>query len=118
LIEKRKMQRFPIAISAIAWPQAENRDRNALQLISRDVSAAGAFFLTPTPLDLGTKARVVMFLELDVPDQIETSKAQVTLSGFITRVEKTGMAIRFGKKYKISPISQYAPMMDLAQEII
>ena len=110
--EKRKMQRFAIAIPSTVWPQNDGSDGAALNLVCRDVSAAGAFFLTPTLLDVGTRVRVVMFLELRDGAQQAAGKAQVTLCGTITRVEENGMAVHFEKKYKLSPASPRAPMTD------
>jgi hypothetical protein len=118
LIEKRKMQRFAIAIPSIVWPQKDDDDGAPLSLVSRDVSAAGAFFLTSTLLDVGTRVRVVMLLELGDGDQQAAGKAQVTLSGTITRVEEKGMAVRFEKRYKISAVSTRETVTDLCTEVV
>ncbi len=116
MIEKRKMQRFAIAIPSIVWPQDDYSDRAALFLVSRDVSAAGAFFLTPTLLDVGTRVRVTMFLELDGSVQENASKAQAVISGTITRTEKEGIAVFFDKKFKLSPASSHSPMMEFSRK--
>lgn len=118
MIEKRKMQRFAIAIPSIVWPQNEGGDGDALNLVCRDVSAAGAFFLTSTLLDVGTRLRVVMLLELGDGDQHAAAKSRVTISGTIIRVEEKGMAVRFEKRYKMSTVSPRETVTDLCTEAV
>jgi hypothetical protein len=118
LIEKRKMQRFAIALPSIVWPQNDGSGGAALNLVCRDVSAAGAFFLTSTLLDVGTRVRVVMFLDLDAALPQAAGKAQVSLSGIVTRVEEQGMAVCFEKKYKITPAPQRSPMTYFCREAV
>jgi hypothetical protein len=116
-IEKRKIKRFTMALPSIVWPQTENSEMPPLYLISRDVSSNGAFFLTPTSLDAGTRVGVILFLELGASTQQKASKAQVTLNGIITRVEKEGMAVCFEKKFKISPLPLRSPIPDFNSEL-
>lgn len=118
MIEKRKMKRFPIEIPTILWPQTDSSERPPLHLTSRDISAAGAFFFTPHSLDVGTRVGIILFLELGASLQQKTSRAQVTLNGIITRVEKKGMAVRFEKKFKMSPLSLRSPIPDFKSELL
>jgi hypothetical protein len=118
LIEKRKMQRFAVAIRSTVWPQNIGKAGAPLSLVSRDVSAAGAFFLTSTPLDVGTPVRVVMLLALGEGDQQAAANAQVTISGTIVRVEEKGMAVRFAKRYKMSAAPPRETVKDLCTEVV
>jgi hypothetical protein len=106
------MKRFIIEIPSIIWPQAESSQRTPLYLTSRDISAAGAFFLTPNSPDIGTRLGVILFLELGASLQQKASRAQVTLNGIITRVEKKGMAVCFEKKFNMSPLPFRSPIPD------
>jgi hypothetical protein len=100
--DNRQMQRFPIAIPADIEPiDGGEGSKLYLNLISRDVCAGGAFFLTAQPLKSGTQVMVNMFLK-HVHHTIETTS--IKISGTIIRTEQKGMAVRFDKNYKIIPI--------------
>lgn len=118
MIEKRKMHRFAIAVPAIVRPRNDDSRSAPLNLVCRDVSAAGAFFLTSDALDVGTRVQVVMFLELGDGAQQAAVKARVSVSGIVNRVEKQGMAVCFEKKYKMVPASQCSQSTDLCQEAL
>jgi hypothetical protein len=99
--DSRQLQRFPIAIPANIEPVIAGDSKPCLNLISRDVCAGGAFFLTKQPLESGTKVMINMFLN-HVRHTIK--KTSIKISGTIIRTEQKGMAVRFDKNYKISPI--------------
>ena len=67
LSEKRKQQRFSIALPSEIELKGENSP--ALSLVSRDVCAGGAFYLTDSPLPIGSQVTIKMLLKLVGQDQ-------------------------------------------------
>ena len=98
------MKRFVITIPAFieshTGPSAEiNRE-----LLSRDVSSDGAFFLTHDPLDVGTRLMVSMVLKPQYIKSSKCRKARVSVGGMVLRKESKGMAVQFEKSYKITSV--------------
>ena len=102
--DSRKVQRFAITLPAFIESQTGHHAKSSRELLSRDVSSNGAFFLTSHPLEVGTRLVVRMVLKPQHIDSSGTRKALVTVGGHVLRKESEGMAVRFDKTYKIASV--------------
>ena len=105
-IEHRKMERFPIQLPARLLPVDDAEEQEAIEVLTSDVCAGGAFFQTDQPLPLGAEVKLKMVLPLDELKKLEGKKAFIEVSGAVIRSTKTGMAICFDKGFKMSPIRE------------
>ena len=102
-IEKRKMERFSLELPArLTWSGKDKRHESMEQLTS-NICAGGAFFKTQKPLLIGTDLKIIITLPLKKYKNIKSKISYIRVSGSVIRMDQQGMAIRFDKKYKISP---------------
>ena len=101
--EKRKMERFFLELPANLIVDKENGEKKAIQLLTRDVCAGGAFFKTEKPLSVGTDLKICMIITFEKLQSLEGKRSRVDVSGSVIRKDQEGMAICFDKKYRISP---------------
>ena len=110
---RRKVERFalelPSQIMAI-----EDSDQEILKLLTRDVSAGGAFFYTDKPLPVGTEVKIDLVLPLSELKKLESSKALIKVSGEVIRSEEQGMAVCFNEDYQLSPLPGEKPQLRTA----
>ena len=103
--DSRKVQRFILTVPAFIESHTGASADNNRELLSRDVSSGGAFFLTHDPLDVGTRLVVSMVLQPQYIKDSKSRKACVTIGGMVLRKESGGMAVQFEKSYKIKSIN-------------
>ena len=102
--DSRKVQRFILTVPALIESHTGPSAHVKRELLSRDVSSGGAFFLTPDPLDVGTQLVVSMVLKPQFAKHSKSRRARVTVGGKVLRKESTGMAVQFEKSYKIASV--------------
>ena len=72
-------------------------------LITKNICSDGAFLLTDKPLQVGTKVKVALYLSIGGAAMKTARKSLINVSGEVIRAEEAGMAVRFDKKFTISP---------------
>jgi hypothetical protein len=101
--EKRMMQRFTLEVPArISF--AEHPQQKGIELLTRNISAGGAFFKTDDPLPVGTELTMEVLLPLNGIKKVKGEKSAVKLTGSIIRSEEKGMAVCFDEEYQILPL--------------
>lgn len=104
--ERRALERFDLQIPArlqIVSAGDGSQSAPALQLITSNISADGAFFLTKEPLESGTMVDVGLDLTVARPNSPTPRHSQIKVSGRVIRTEVTGVAVRFEPGYQIRP---------------
>ena len=91
---RRKLERFDLRLPAKVG--AIGRGKELQHLMTRNVSADGAFFESISPFSKNTSVRAVVKLP---------NGAEIKVDGLVLRSEPTGMAICFDEGYKIVPPS-------------
>jgi hypothetical protein len=103
-IERRSLERFdlnlPAAISMTQWGGA----CEPVRLISRDVSAAGAYFPCDAPMQERTPVKVIMTIPNPGATGRKIDGTQVMISGSVIRTDSRGMAIRFNSGFRMAPM--------------
>ena len=93
--DRRRLQRYDLTIPAVIIDIKDVPECPELRLLTRDISASGAFFATPQPLDQGT----VLGLELRLHGW-DRCRGRVQLQGTVVRSTPTGMAVSFDDDYR------------------
>lgn len=93
ILDKRKMERYPMAISAYLTFNAAQNEK-AIEHVTRDICAGGAFFHASRSFPVGTDVQV---------DLVLPNRVRVKVDGAVIRSTQNGMAICFDNKYKIIP---------------
>ena len=98
--ERRQYERFQLALPA-RLEMATSVKKEIFDAQTRDISAAGAFFLTTERLSEGTRCR----LELTVPSnrikEITGAQSLIKAEGTVVRSTPDGVAIRFDGECQI-----------------
>ena len=102
--EKRKLERFSLQAPTIVEAQSESGSNVVLNLVTKDISSAGAFVPTTDPLEEGEFVRMEMFLSLGTLQSIlgSASRVIVHVKGRVVRSDDLGMAIAFEGRHRIS----------------
>jgi hypothetical protein len=103
-VEKRKLERFSLQASTIVEAERQSGPNVVLNLVTKDICSAGAFVVTPEPLEEGEHVRMEMLLTLDTLRNILGANSRVSLQvrGRVVRTDDVGMAIAFEGRRKIS----------------
>ncbi len=104
---KRKEERYnlktPAKITVYDGPNA-SLEKAIYYLTTRNVCSGGAYFPTEHNFKQGVRVDVDMNLNLTLSPKMGKKHSSVQLSGQIIRVDHGGIAIQFGKHYKILPV--------------
>lgn len=105
--DRRSLVRYTLEVPVRVEILKESGEREILQLQSKDISSAGAFFYSSRSLPEG-KLSMEIVLNVNTLKQIigEHGDVRVKLSGTVVRVDPEGVAVRFDKKYRIDTISE------------
>ena len=87
-IEKRKMERFDLNLPALLSIQDDTGNTRAFEFMIRDISAAGAFFKTDTPLSVGTEVKMDLLLHFEKFKTEKANRSHIDISGSVIRTER------------------------------
>lgn len=104
--EQRKFERFDLNITAKIETviSGQAKDKEILNLLTKDICSGGAFFHTAQPLPEGTEVKIDFVLDINKLKKLTESRAYIKIKGTVLRSNSEGMAICFHKNYKITPI--------------
>jgi hypothetical protein len=109
MLEKRGLERFDVALTAIIRSGAPHREgeESITLLKTKNICEMGAYFSTSQPLTEGTMVRVDLILPLSEfrLRRVKEDKSIVSVDGTVLRTEAKGMAIRFSRSYAITALS-------------
>jgi c-di-GMP-binding flagellar brake protein YcgR len=105
--ERRKFERFTLKLPTRIELLTEGEDSKTLDLVTRDVSAGGAFFRTDDSIATGTKVKLRLIVFTKRLKVLTDSIGCVLMGGIVVRSEPTGMAICFDEKYRLVRLSLY-----------
>ena len=104
--ERRALERFDLQVPASLHIISEDNSTQyapVQQLITSNISADGAFFLTREPLSNGTLVDIGLDLTVARPNTDTPRRSHIKISGRVIRTEPSGIAIRFEPGYQIRP---------------
>ncbi len=113
--EKRKLERYELNAPTIVTIERGEKAGERLRLNTRDISADGAFLITPVSLIPGTGVRLEILLTVDRLHELVGDSDQITVNvvGTVIRSEMEGMAVSFHDAYEIRTYSQGSPFFQV-----
>ena len=105
--DRRRIQRYDLALPAVITNMPEVPECPKVMLMTRDISASGAFFDTRQPLSRGT----ILGLELRLPAG-NYPGGKVQLHGTVVRSTPTGMAVSFDDDYRFLAAGDFGQSVD------
>jgi hypothetical protein len=105
--EQRRLERFDLRVPATVEVVAQGgeSEKKIHYVITKNISADGAFFETMSPAFEGAQVKVGLVLNLGRSKGLTRRRAGIKVSGTVLRSESSGMAIRFDKSYRIIPLN-------------
>ena len=104
-IERRKMERFSLEVPAMLSIADKSEQPMAFEVMTDNICAGGAFFITDKHMSVGTDVKMDLILSLKVNNNIEDKKTHIDITGRVIRADERGVAVCFDKKYNISPLN-------------
>ncbi|MEA2109217.1 MAG: PilZ domain-containing protein, partial [Pseudomonadota bacterium] len=95
MADRRHLQRFDLDIPVLLTAVPNGCECSDKLLVTRDISAAGAFFDTTRPLAQGCE----LSFELQLPGRNRPG-GRVQLKGTVVRCTPAGMAVSFDDDYR------------------
>jgi hypothetical protein len=100
--DRRKMKRFDLTLPTKLFWVAENKEHNSVELMTSNICAGGAYFITNRTLPKDTEVKMNLILELKKHHELSGRQSRIDASGFVNRTDHQGMAICFNNNCKIS----------------
>ncbi len=98
---QRRMARFDLELPSEISLSDGHR---IMELETTDICAGGAYFKTDRILPEGTEVNLQLVIPLDDLKKLKGKRTLVQVSGVVIRTGDGGMAIRFDKRYKMTPM--------------
>ena len=100
--DRRKMERFELKLlTKLSWAGKDNQ-QESIELVTNNICAGGAYFITKRVLPRGTEIKLNLILESSKHHELRGRQSHIDVSGIVTRTDHQGMAICFDKNYEIS----------------
>jgi hypothetical protein len=99
----RRVARFDLELTACLSANDNGENGKSIELMTRNICAGGAYFLTDRPMSKGTEVEMDLILELDRFQELGSRQSHIHVSGSVIRTDQQGMAVCFDRKYRITP---------------
>lgn len=106
-MERRECERFDLRLNSrieVRGPEKGRHSGLILSLLTENVCSGGAFFTTEQVLPKGTEVQVDLILALEALKKSDGDRAHINVNGTVLRSDPAGLAVRFDKGYRITPI--------------
>jgi len=101
--ERRQTERFDLKLLALLSMMDESQKPVSCEVMTRDISSEGAFFLNCKPMPVGSDVKVDLMLFLENRYKLKKEKIHIHIKGWVVRTDELGIAVYFDRKYKIFP---------------
>jgi hypothetical protein len=108
--ERRRVERFDLRLPARIEELSRGQDRVPviLNVMTKDISACGAFFPSARSFQPGTRVKLDLTLSPQKSRGSEVKRALIQVNGTVLRKEPGGIAVGFDKRYRLTPMD-YTP---------
>ena len=104
--ERRKFERFALALHASVETVVSGRKRDSFDFLTSDVSGGGAFFKSEEPIPAGTRVRHEIIVSSDSLKDLTGAQGYLRVEGTVVRSDSKGMAVRFDEQYRFQTIDE------------
>ena len=102
--DRRRFERFPLELPVrIDWVDP-GQNRETLALVTKDVSAGGAFIPTKEEIPTGTRVQLRLVVTSKKLKELSCAQALVRVKGTVIRRDPTGIAICFDEDYDLTSL--------------
>ena len=103
--DRRKDERFKLRLPAKLEVRCQygNVDKNIVGLETDNICSGGVYFTTLSPLGEGTPVKIDLLLDFERLKTPRNMRPLIKVIGNVVRSGRTGMAIRFKRRYQIIP---------------
>ena len=98
--KRRRKERFTIELP-VKLEIAAMQEKLSFNLVTKNISANGAYLNMVNPIPEDTKVRLTILLINDTVKESTGFQGLLKVEGKVVRCEQTGIAIRFAKKYQL-----------------
>ena len=98
--ERRKFERFTLALPANIETVASGRKRDRFDFLTSDVSGGGAFFNAEERIPAGTRVRLKVIVSSESLKDLTGAQGYLRVEGTVVRSDSKGMAVRFDEQYR------------------
>lgn len=99
--DKRRFERYTVQLPAMLDASAARQES---KLLTKDISAGGAFCYTARPFQEGEQVSMKIHLENDTFERLTGYRSCIEVKGTVVRCTAEGIAVQFGD-YRIMPLS-------------
>ncbi len=113
--ERRRGWRFELELPAAVAPVGPLGLSRPCHLVTRNISASGAFFKTALPYPVGEQVQIELTLCLGRAEgSAVRGMANIELTGTVVRAQADGMAVAFSNGYEIAGLGEVSGGMEHA----
>ncbi len=98
--KRRRKERFTIELP-VKLEIAAMQEKLSFNLVTKNISANGAYLNMVNPIPEDTKVRLTILLINDTVKKSTGFQGLLKVEGKVVRREQTGIAIHFAKKYQL-----------------
>lgn len=99
--EQRKFERFTLRLPTTIETDGPEQEKETFDLLTKDVSAGGAFFTTNKPFPKDTQVKLRLILLNETVKELTGTQGCLELEGTVVRTGPNGMAICFDENYDL-----------------
>ena len=97
--EQRKFERFTLRLPTTIEAVGLEQEKETFDLMSRDVSAGGAFFPTERSIPQDTKVKLRLTLLSETVKEMTGTQGFLEIEGTVVRTGPNGIAVCFDENY-------------------
>lgn len=101
--ELRSVSRFDLSIPATISHHNGTKDIPFIELTTKNISSAGAYFVTGETIQQGMEVKISLKFPNLWPMEPNRCGATVSLTGKIVRTESGGIAVAFKNNFRFTP---------------
>ena len=101
--KRRKFERFDLSMPAVIMSEKMDRE---LKAVTKDISAAGAFFQDVSIFEKGMKVKVELLIGNETVNKLTGSCSKLKIRGKIIRCSSEGVAIRFYDSHAVTSLNR------------
>ena len=104
IVNRRRFERFDLELPAEIEVLTPEHEKHTYDLLTRDVSAGGAFFPTAKAIPAGARVRLNLVISRQWLERLTGTRGLIEVGGTVVRSDPQGIAISFDKDYRFTRI--------------
>ena len=106
----RRERRFSLRLRAEICRRCDRDQAEIIQVNTKNISPLGAYFITEAHLAINEEVEIRMYLPFAWNELMTAKDGPIQLTGFVVRIDDTGLAVAFHEDSEISDIFSSTPL--------